>query len=80
MLVFVNFNVLFFTFKIFLFLALTLRINLSCVRYSTINCLNLMNKKWMDVVMIAQANDVTHSEIKLMFHPDEFCNLVFQNK
>ena len=34
----------------------------------------------MGVVMIAQANDVTHSEIKLMFHPDEFCNLVFQNK
>ena len=56
---------MFFTFKIFVFLALTLRINMSCVRYSTINCLNLMNKKWMGVVMIAQANDVTHSEIKL---------------
>ena len=37
---------------------------MSCVRYSTINCLNLMNKKWMGVVMIAQANDVTHSENK----------------
>lgn len=72
MLVFVNFYVLFFTFEIFVFLALTLRINMSCVRYSTINCLNLMNKKWMGVVMIAQANDVTHSEIKLMFYPDKF--------
>ena len=65
MLVFVNFYVLFFAFKIFVFLALTLRINMSCVRYCTINCLNLMNKKWMGVVMIAQSDDITHLEIKL---------------